>query len=355
MRRDTGHILAIDAGAGTQDILLYDAGQPMENCVKLVLPSWTTVLAWSIDGATKEGRPVFLTGNLMGGGPCVSAMKRHIRAGYRVFATPRAAKTVRDDLSQVRELGIEIVEEPPGSKDLLSLRTRDVDLDILQSMLASVRTKLPETVAIAVQDHGETLSGSQRRFRFRHWREFVEGGGALLDLIYDEVPPYLTRMRAVQEDAPGALMMDTGAAAIWGALQDASVAAHQEAGLIVVNVGNQHTVGVLLRDARIWGLFEHHTVLMSTEKLADYVDRLRRGTLSNDEVFADNGHGAVVHPDRPRTAPTGGALQFVAVTGPQRAMAAPLGYYMAVPHGDMMLSGCFGLVAATRALLEEAS
>jgi uncharacterized protein (DUF1786 family) len=355
MKHDAGHILAIDAGAGTQDILLYDAGRPMENCVKLVLPSWTTVLAWSIDGATKEGRPVFLTGNLMGGGPCVSAMKRHIRAGYRVFATPRAAKTVRDDLSQVRELGIEIVEERPGGKDVLSLRTRDVDLDILQSMLAPVKTKLPEMVAIAVQDHGETLSGSQRRFRFRHWREFVEGGGALLDLIYDEVPPYLTRMRAVQEDAPGALMMDTGAAAIWGALQDASVAAHQEAGLIVVNVGNQHTVGVLLRDARIWGLFEHHTVLMSTEKLADYVDRLRRGTLSNDEVFADNGHGAVVCPDRPRTAPARGAFQFVAVTGPQRAMAAPLGYYMAVPHGDMMLSGCFGLVAATRALLEEGS
>jgi len=34
-------------------------------------------------------------------------------------------------------------------------------------------------------------------------------------------------------------------------------------------------------------------------------------------------------------------------------MAAPLGYYMAVPHGDMMLSGCFGLVAATKALLEK--
>jgi uncharacterized protein (DUF1786 family) len=159
-------------------------------------------------------------------------------------------------------------------------------------------------------------------------------------------------MKAVQEDAPGALMMDTGSAAIWGALQDPTVAAQQEEGLVVVNVGNQHTVAVLLQDARIWGLFEHHTVLMSTEKLADHVDRLRSGKLFSDEVFGDNGHGAVVHPDHPQAALTQGAFEFVAVTGPRRAMAAPLRYYMAVPHGDMMLSGCFGLVAATRALLE---
>lgn len=356
MKRDTSRILAIDVGAGTQDILFYEEGQPVENCPKLVLPSWTRVLARSIERATKEGQPVFLTGNLMGGGPCVSAIKRHIRAGCKVYATPRAAKTVRDNLDQVRELGIEIVQELPGDEGLLTLHTQDVDLETLRSVLAPFGMELPDTVAIAVQDHGETLTGSQRRFRFQHWRRFMEGGGNLLDLIYDEglyeVPSYLTRMRAVQDDAPGALVMDTSAAAIWGALQDPKVATHQEKGLIVVNVGNQHTVGVLLQDNRIWGLFEHHTVLMSTEKLADYVARLRAGMLSNDEVFADNGHGAFVHPDCPCILQC--AFQVVAVTGPNRAMAAPLGYYMAIPHGDMMLSGCFGLVAATRALLEKA-
>ena len=347
--RNTSRILAMDVGASTQDILLYEEGWPVENCVKLVLPSWTRVLARRIERATREGQPIFLTGNLMGGGPCVSAMKRHLRAGYKVYATSHAAKTVRDNLDQVRELGIEIVQEPPDDEGLLTLRTRDVDLDTLRNMLVPFGVELPSTVAIAVQDHGEALTTSQRRFRFQHWRAFVEGGGDLRDLIYDEVPPYLTRMRAVQEDAPGALMMDTGAAAIWGALQDPGVAAHQEQGLVVVNVGNAHTVGVLLQDGHIWGLFEHHTALMSAEKLADVVARLRAGALSNDEVFADNGHGAFVHPDCPEGFP------FVAVTGPHRAMAAPLDYYMAVPYGDMMLSGCFGLVAATKALLEHAS
>jgi hypothetical protein len=36
-------------------------------------------------------------------------------------------------------------------------------------------------------------------------------------------------------------------------------------------------------------------------------------------------------------------FEFVAVTGPNRALAAGLGWYFAAPHGDMMLTGSFGL------------
>jgi uncharacterized protein (DUF1786 family) len=342
-----GRILAIDVGAGTQDVLLWEAGQPMENAIKLVLPSWTTVLARQVQQATREGHPVFLTGNLMGGGPVVSAMKRHMQAGYPVYATPRAALTVRDNLDQVRERGYAIVDEPPGAPDLLTLRTRDVDLDALAAALAPFGVTIPETVAVAVQDHGECLEGSNRAFRFQLWREFVEGGGHLLDLVYREPPPCYTRMRAVQQDAPGAVVMDTGPAALWGILEDERATAHREEGFVLVNLGNQHTLGVLLRGERILGLFEHHTVLMSPEKLAALVDRLRAGTLTNAEVFDGHGHGAHISPDYV----PGNGLDFVAVTGPQRHLAAGLGYTAAAPHGDMMLTGCFGLVAATRRLL----
>ena len=93
------------------------------------------------------------------------------------------------------------------------------------------------------------------------------------------------------------------------------------------------------------GLFEHHTHLLTTERLQKLVEALRAGTLDFDEVFAEDGHGAIVHPDY-RPAP---AFDFVAVTGPNRALARPLGWYEAVPHGDMMLAGPFGLIAATRA------
>ena len=341
---DSKRILAIDAGAGTQDILLYESDKTIENCVKMVLPSQKTIVAGRVRQATARGEDVFLTGNLMGGGPCVSALKKHLRAGLAVYATPLAAKTIRDNPREVEALGVQIVNEAPT--DAVTIRTGDIDLAALSGALAFFDVELPRRYAIAVQDHGEILEGSQRRFRFQQWERFVEQGGDIIELAYLEVPPHLTRMRAVQADVPGAMLMDTGSAAIWGALCDGAVAAHQEEGLVVVNVGNQHTIGFLLRGERVWGLFEHHTVLMNPDKLAAYVDSLREGTLTNDEVYGDNGHGAYVHPDYPGD----GTFRFVAVTGPNRGMAAGLGYYMAVPYGDMMMTGAFGLVAAARRL-----
>jgi Uncharacterized protein conserved in archaea len=38
-------ILAIDVGTGTQDIMLYDSHDSMENAVKMVLPSPTKIMA----------------------------------------------------------------------------------------------------------------------------------------------------------------------------------------------------------------------------------------------------------------------------------------------------------------------
>jgi uncharacterized protein (DUF1786 family) len=344
-------ILAIDVGAGTQDVLLWEAGQPMENNVKLILPSWTTVLARKVKEATREGQPIFLTGNLMGGGPIVSAMKRHMRAGYPVYATPRAALTIRDNLDQVRERGYTILDEddePPDAPDLLTLRTRDVDLDVLGSALAPFGVAIPETIAVAVQDHGQCLVGSNRQFRFQLWRQFVENGGHMINLAHREPPSCYTRMLAVQQDAPGAVVMDTGPAALWGILEDEQAATHQEEGFILVNVGNQHTLGVLLSGERILGLFEHHTVLMDAEKLQRLVEDLRAGVLTNEEIYVDNGHGAYIHPDYV----PGNGFDFVAVTGPQRHIAKELGYALAAPYGDMMLTGCFGLLAAARRLLD---
>ena len=94
---------------------------------------------------------------------------------------------------------------------------------------------------------------------------------------------------------------------------------------MVVNVGNQNTLGVLLRGKPIWGILEHHTVPMIKERMGDYVARLRMGALSDGEVFPDNGHGVAVHPEY---TPASG-FEFVAIAGPQRAMAEGLGYVTA--------------------------
>lgn len=343
-------ILAVDVGAGTQDILIYDSETTIENCVKLVLPSRTVILARRIEEETERGRDVFLTGNLMGGGPITGAVKRHVRAGLAVYATPEAARSLRDNPLEVESLGVRIVGVQPP--DTVALQTGDIDLPALRDALARFDVELPDRYAIAVQDHGESIGMSQRRFRFHHWAEFVRSGGLLPSLAYtDNLPAYLTRMAAVRRDAPGALLMDTCIAAVWGALYDEQVAAHRNNGVVVVNVGNQHTLGVLCRDDRILGLFEHHTALMTEEKLALHVEALQSGTIDNEQVYADNGHGAIVHPDYMEVkSESKEAFQFVAVTGPNRQIAKGRGYHFAVPFGDMMLSGCFGLVEAAKGM-----
>lgn len=333
-------ILAIDVGGGTQDILLYEPDKPIENCVQLILPSQTVVVAGKIAQATVRGQGVFLHGKLMGGGACVSAIKKHLKQGFPVYATPQAAKTVADDLDKVRSLGIELTEEQPGGS--IAIEMGDVDLKTLAASLEPYGVILPKTVAVAVQDHGESIGMSNRLFRFKLWKEFCEAGGDIRNLLYQKVPSSLTRMAAAIEELPGAYVMDTGAAAIWGALCDPQVKQHQEEGLVVLNIGNQHTVGILLQGYRVWGLFEHHTGLLTQGKLLHYVAALQAKKLRNAEVYDDGGHGCYIHPDYVR----GSGYKFVAVTGPRRELARAGNYYMAVPFGDMMLAGSFGLIAA---------
>lgn len=339
-------ILAVDVGAGTQDILLYEEGIPVENCVKLVIPSGTRLVAGKIAEATAAGRDIFLSGHLMGGGSSVRAMKNHLAVGLRVYAASDAAKTVRDDPREVEAMGVEIVEQCPDN-ECQEIELQDIDLDRLGRALALYDVSLPEIAAVAVQDHGEVIGRSNRKFRFEHWERFLENEGRLSDLIYrDNVPSYLTRMLAVQKDAPGAFVMDTGAAAIRGALLDPAVGCHQEEGVLVVNVGNQHTLAALVKGERIWGVFEHHTGLMNLDKLRDYLQRFVQGKVTNEEVYSDGGHGCAILPD----APAPECFNFMAVTGPNRHVAKGLGYF-AVPYGDMMLSGSFGLVAAVKEYL----
>jgi len=47
-------ILALDIGAGTEDVLIYDdAKESVENCLKMVLPSPSQVYAAQVRSATR--------------------------------------------------------------------------------------------------------------------------------------------------------------------------------------------------------------------------------------------------------------------------------------------------------------
>ena len=121
-------ILALDVGFGTQDLLLYDSDKRIENCIKMVLPSQTKIVAKKIAEATHEGKSVFLTGEIMGGGPCTKAVRDHIGAGLNVYATESAAKTLYDDLQRVKNLGVKVINEDKAPKNAAPIETRDVDI-----------------------------------------------------------------------------------------------------------------------------------------------------------------------------------------------------------------------------------
>ncbi|MBP1716059.1 MAG: putative pyruvate format-lyase activating enzyme [Deltaproteobacteria bacterium] len=314
----------------------------MENCVQMILPSPTQLISAQIQKATAAGKDVFLFGNTMGGGPCSWAVERHLKTGRKVFATESAALTFHDNLEEVRKKGVQVVGRRP--QGTLPIRLGDVQLSLLSKSLAPFDITLPETLAIAVQDHGFNPAGSNRRLRFQYWEKFLASGGRLRDLIYRIPPPFMTRMLAVQKDAPGAAVMDTCAAAVWGILCDRQGAKMKKEGFIALNAGNQHTFGAFIRGNRILGIFEHHTGRMNRQKIQNFIARFERKRLSNEEVFDDGGHGcayAPAFPIRKKGWP-------VAVTGPRRSLVDGLGYYSAAPFGDMMLTGCFGLVAAFR-------
>ena len=63
------------------------------------------------------------------------------------------------------------------------------------------------------------------------------------------------------------------------------------------------------------------------------------------------GHGALVLRATPDAQP------FLAVSGPRRAAlrGSALAPYFAVPHGDMMLAGCYGLLRAYAASVPDSA
>lgn len=363
-------ILAIDIGTGTQDVLLFDTAIEAENCLQMIMPSPTVLVARQIQDATARGEDVLLTGTIMGGGPSLWAANAHLKAGGRVFATPNAAKSFNDDLAEVSRLGIQVVSEDEAARlrNVHRIEMRDADLLALVRAFASFRVDLQfDALAIAVFDHGNAPPHySDRLFRFEFLAERLRAfnSPAAFAFMREQIPARLTRMRAVADsveatlrDCPevgshtglSLLVMDTAPAAILGALEDDRVRVHRDA--IIANVGNFHTLAFRFSDGVITGVFEHHTGELDTARLENFLAQLADGTLTHDAVFNSQGHGALMLDARAQP------LDFLAVVGPRRGILARSRYrpYFAAPYGAMMLAGCFGLVRAYAMLNPDAA
>ena len=320
-----------------------------------MVPSRTQVVAARIRAATATGCTVVFRGPIMGGGASSSAMKAHLRAGLAFVATEEAALTFSDDLERVRALGVRVVDEGAADKLLTEspadrvaeVRSGDLDGDALRRALELLGVETAfEAALVAVQDHGFNPHGSNRVFRFGLWRRAVDEARLLADLFWwgGDVPGELTRLRAAaaaaRELAGGGrvLVADTGPAALYGAFP-------QDGGdTVLVNIGNGHTVCVVAREGRLAGVFEHHTAMLDGAGLEDRLRRFLAGRLEDDAVRAEGGHGAVLADG----AGEGFDASPLIVTGPRRELLcdSELPLVFAAPYGDMMLTGCFGLLRA---------
>lgn len=309
----------------------------------------------------------------MGGGPSAWAIEEYARAGIPVYMTPSAATTINDELNKVKELGIKIVseEELEGLRSKVeSLELRDFDFALISKTFKDygVALKDLEAIAVAVFDHGNAPAGvSDRQFRFDYLDERIRARNSLSSFAFlsTDIPEIMTRLQSVADSAgelPCPLVvMDTAPAAVLGASFDPRVATRRQK--IICNVGNFHTLAFRLGEKGIEGVFEHHTGEIDLAKLESLIHKLADGSLQHQDVFDDMGHGALMYTDEVFEF---GKDEFdVVVTGPRRSMFltmddgrltvdrpssmfyGPLRPYFATPFGDMMIAGCFGLLAAT--------
>jgi len=356
-------ILTVDVGTGTQDIFLYDSRIDIENGFKLIVPSPTMIVHRRLRRATQHGEAVLLTGVTMGGGPSQWAAEQHVRAGLDIFATPGAARSFNDDLVTVEAMGINVIAEDEASRlpqEIVRLELRDFDFNAIVRAFENFDVHLNDlaAVAVAVFDHGDAPSDySDRQFRFDYLDERIRSENRLSAFAYpvDEIPAILTRLQAVAESAVDVnlplIVMDTAPAAILGAVFDPVVSERER--VMVANVGNFHTLAFRLGPAGIEGMFEHHTGLIDRPRLDALLRSLAQSSLQHEEVFDEHGHGALIY--NPEPLPIDESGFGVVVTGPRRNLmrTSTLNPYFAVPFGDMMISGCFGLLAAVADVLPE--
>jgi hypothetical protein len=77
----------------------------------MVLPCASQVFAAKVRTATRSCQDLFVEGDIIGGGAFTAALRNHIEKGLRVVMTENAAYTIRNDLNEVREFGIEITRK----------------------------------------------------------------------------------------------------------------------------------------------------------------------------------------------------------------------------------------------------
>jgi uncharacterized protein (DUF1786 family) len=348
--------LLFDIGAGTRDIMLINDFERLENCPKLVAPTVTRMLARQIKSLKRNLK---ISGGAIGGGALSQALLEHLKSGYQIEIEKEAAFTIRNNFSQLEEMGFTVKEKIENP----DLYFDEIQIQKIIEMFSSLGVNCDSIsfTGISVQDHGDhDKNESSRKNRFKIFISLLEDEPDLRRLVFKPgtLPDCFTRMKSAVKSIktyltePEIVIMDTCISAIAGCYYDNEVK-KCKGPVMYINFGNGHTLVCIMEGFKILSLYEHHTGIIKNnlQKFKANLIRLAEGRLDFEEVYNDMGHGCKtfipVSYDK---------IEKIVITGPNRTLAPRTGlkdYYLASPGGDMMMTGPLGLLRGYNLIQEK--
>jgi uncharacterized protein (DUF1786 family) len=339
-------IVTFDVGVGTIDVLVWNSEEI--NLFKMVMPSTLQYLANKIKEI--NNKDLLIDGIEMGGYPVSAAIIDHISKGNKVYMMDPAWKTINNEKKRVLNAGIQIINKDEKDELLKKNNIEEIYLSDLEIhyffnifKYFTINTKF-DYIGLAVQDHGfSPEKTSSTNFRRKWMVEMLKKNPKFDQFLfkYDEVPDYLSRSTGLskyiyEKTRIPTFISDTVIAASKGCLYHPSPRSDQ---IIAMDVGNGHTCAFSIDKGEISGYFEYHTHAISPKNLRLAIKKLADGTLTNDEVLKQGGHGAYVEKGL-------GNNYEIIVTGPRRNIMeeTKLNYILGAPFGDHMITGAVGLL-----------
>jgi uncharacterized protein (DUF1786 family) len=346
--------LMLDIGAGTLDILYYDAESSLQ--YKAVVRS--PVLTIAEKAAATTGN-LLVRGVEMGGGP-VSEMLKERAQQARVIISASASATLHHDPDRVKSWGIEVLDDGevekhaknPAYAAYTTLTLGDLELDRIERIVHDFGVPFFfDAVGICAQDHGVPPKGvSHLDFRNSLFKSRLDESPLPGRLLFraDEIPAPFNRLRSIAgsaEKIPAKeiYVMDSGIAAILGASLDPQAALKKK--IMVLDIATSHTVGATIEQGALAGFFEYHTRDITLERLEQLMVDLGDGKLEHKRILEEGGHGAYI-----RRALGFKNVDILVATGPKRKLlqGSRFPIHPGAPLGDNMMTGTAGLLEAIR-------
>ena len=343
--------LILDVGAGTIDILYYDANAGVH--YKAVAKSPVLSIAEQAAGLPGD---LLITGVEMGGGTLSQVLRQRAQQ-KKVIMSASSAATIHHDMEKVRSWGIEIIKDEEAEslrreKRYQTLNLGDIDLERLKATIEGLGIPWVFDVAgICAQDHGVAPRGvSHLDFRHQIFKAFLDDNPCPTALLFrdNEIPETFNRLRSIVKSARSlpaddVYVMDSGMAAILGASMDPRAKGKER--ILVLDVATSHTVGAAMDKEEIAGFFEYHTHDITLERLEDLLIDLADGRLDHNQIISEGGHGAYI-----RKGIRFEATEIILATGPNRRLIenSRLPITLGAPLGDNMMTGTVGVLEAIR-------